>query len=332
MEFGAGASSSSGSLILVVGFCALLSMAVVSPVLLNANWRALQKQNDLLRQHISISQEVSGNTSFSAQFANTTATPVHRVIDKNYGDGFSVIHRFGYNPDVDSGTLPEDVWDGGGVYSFPTQLQLIQAVSDSANDAPAGTGMRTLIVIGLNEDWIATSDVIQLQGTTPVNGTVMFLRVLRMFGSSFGSTGENQGTVAVTGTVDTSLTFAQINPTNGQTMQAITTVPDERDVCLYHWTATLARTGTPSGAMAVVELMFRYNADEADSGWRVQQIMGLAATGSSGLTVKWEPCLNIPSRTDIRVRVIEGTDTNMQVASNFGMSTIRSGALATTEL
>lgn len=43
------------------------------------------------------------------------------------------INKFGENEDIDSGTTPEDIWDGGGIYTPPTANRTHQIKSTSAN-------------------------------------------------------------------------------------------------------------------------------------------------------------------------------------------------------
>lgn len=53
-------------------------------------------------------------------------------------------HKFGKNPDVDS-AAPEDIWDGGGDYVFPTQARIHNLVSSDAVDDGKATGTLTLV-------------------------------------------------------------------------------------------------------------------------------------------------------------------------------------------
>lgn len=49
--------------------------------------------------------------------------------------GYSFINKFGENPDIDTGSGFEDIWDAGGTYVPPTQARLHDVASTSANDA-----------------------------------------------------------------------------------------------------------------------------------------------------------------------------------------------------
>ncbi|MCW8965684.1 MAG: hypothetical protein OQK82_03220 [Candidatus Pacearchaeota archaeon] len=44
------------------------------------------------------------------------------------------INRWGKNPDIDTGTIPEDIWDGGGIYVPPTANRIHQVKSTSIED------------------------------------------------------------------------------------------------------------------------------------------------------------------------------------------------------
>lgn len=49
-------------------------------------------------------------------------------------EGHSVIEKFGENPDIDTASGFETIWDGGGVYVPPTTARLHDVASDDVND------------------------------------------------------------------------------------------------------------------------------------------------------------------------------------------------------
>lgn len=67
--------------------------------------------------------------------------------------GYRRITALGNNPDVDTAG-PEDVWSGGGLYPWMTTATALEIVSDSASDTSAGTGARTVLVNGLDANFV----------------------------------------------------------------------------------------------------------------------------------------------------------------------------------
>jgi len=47
----------------------------------------------------------------------------------------SAVSKFGHNEDVDTGTVPETLWDGGGIYLPPTEPRIHNIKSSSIEDA-----------------------------------------------------------------------------------------------------------------------------------------------------------------------------------------------------
>jgi len=80
-------------------------------------------------------------------------------------DAYSV-EKFGRNLDIDSGTVPEDIWNGGGVYTgFQVGAEVVSEVlSSSASD----TG--TVYIRGLRTPTSTEYETASytLSGTTPV--------------------------------------------------------------------------------------------------------------------------------------------------------------------
>jgi hypothetical protein len=103
----------------------------------------------------------------------------------------------GFNSDVDSGSLPEDLWGGGGAYVFPTGATAMEAVSSSANDAAAGTGARTIRVDGLDASYEPLQETLTLNGVNPVALVNNFFRINEARILTAGSLMDAAGTVTI---------------------------------------------------------------------------------------------------------------------------------------
>ena len=115
--------------------------------------------------------------------------------------GAYVGHRrvsiLGNNPDVDTGTLPEDVWSGGGLYPWMTASTALEIVSSSAADAAAGTGARTVTINGLSAAWAEVSQTITLNGTTAVAIPTSLYRINSANIASAGTGKVNAGDLTI---------------------------------------------------------------------------------------------------------------------------------------
>jgi len=141
--------------------------------------------------------------------------------------GYSVVNKFGTNSDIDTASVPEDIWEGGGVYTgFPdSTLEAVEVVSDSANDASAGTGARTIRITGLDANYVAQSETITLNGVTPVDSIGTYRRVNTATIVTAGSGGVNAGVITIRHTTTTSNVFLAMVAGRNQTNSAGYTVP-----------------------------------------------------------------------------------------------------------
>lgn len=114
--------------------------------------------------------------------------------------GHSAISVFGYNPDVD--TAEESIWPDGGIVPHPTVASVLKISSSSTDDTSAGTGARTVTIVGLDGSYNQVSESITLNGQTAVNTTNSYLYVNGFYVASTGSGGANAGNInAGTGVV-----------------------------------------------------------------------------------------------------------------------------------
>lgn len=86
--------------------------------------------------------------------------------------------RFGWANSV--GTTPQTITTAvtaGSVYAYPAAATVMKVSSSSANDTSAGTGARTILVVGLDANYVSQSETITLNGQTAVNTTNSYLRI-----------------------------------------------------------------------------------------------------------------------------------------------------------
>lgn len=115
--------------------------------------------------------------------------------------GHSIVFISGENNAVS--TTKETIWNTGGIYTPPTSAATLSLVSTSANDTDEGTGARTVIVNGIDTNGDLQSEVVTLNGITPVSTSLSYIDQTFSTILSVGSLNTNDGdiTISHTGTV-----------------------------------------------------------------------------------------------------------------------------------
>lgn len=212
-----------------------------------------------------------------------------------YVPGWRMFRKFGHNADIDTGT--EDVWGYGGVRILPTTATVASLVSTSANDAAAGTGLRTVVVQGLDTNYIEVEETVTLNGVTPVNTTQVFWRINRIYGLTSGTGATNAGTITCS---VNSQVQASIQIGLGQTLVGMFTVPAGHTLIIKSVEIGTGRIG--SGDLHF-QLQIRYpNGDLNAAPWRVQSFVDIYESFAID-----KCCISVPEKTEIRCRATSTT-------------------------
>lgn len=149
---------------------------------------------------------------------------------------------FGKNTNVDNAVV--DLWEWPtGRYVFPTvPMQMAVSSSDNTNDKAWGTGALTVMIHYLDTDYAMQSEIITLNGTTPVNTVATdILRINDFHIKTVGSSGVAAGTISVKNTGWT-VTYSTITAWFTASRQAIYTVPAWYVWYINHWQASSGST------------------------------------------------------------------------------------------
>lgn len=129
-----------------------------------------------------------------------TVEPFELQVGRGQIPGHSIVHVFGYNPDVDA--TEETVWPINGLLGHPASPTIMKVSSTSADDAAAGTGARSVFIEGVNGTGGLVTEVVTLNGQTEVNTVNTYDAIERLAVLTVGSGGKNAGLIyAGTGTV-----------------------------------------------------------------------------------------------------------------------------------
>lgn len=227
--------------------------------------------------------------------------------------GAKLIEKFGRNVDIDTGTVPEDVWDGGGVYTgFPTgAAELVTVVSSSTDDAAAGTGARTVQISGLGESYGEQTETLTLNGTTLVDSTKLWTRVnmCRVLTSGSSNQAFNVGALTVAHKTTTANVFTVVPAGFGQSQVGCSTIP--------------------AGKTGILDLIDvgkqRSNSATADGGLWVREfgfsprVTNLFSISQNNNFQQDSSVLVFPEKTDIAVRITQVSTSNTEVFANFNI-------------
>lgn len=145
------------------------------------------------------------------------------LISESKLTGVSVVNKFGRNADNDTGSVPEDVWNGGGIYAgFPTgAAEEFEAFSSN----PSDTGVLTFQYLPsfTATSWLAGS--VTLNGTTAVSTGISGVRIHSTTYNSNSPTGFNVGEITIRHKTTIANVFCRMPIGRSQTYVAAYTVP-----------------------------------------------------------------------------------------------------------
>ena len=167
-------------------------------------------------------------------------------------------NNFGQNLAV--GTTEEDIQSQGGTLVFLESAEFISIVSsDTTNDILTGANATSVLVEGLNENFTAISEIVNLSATT-TNTTNQYIRINRMTVNEVGNyTVSNAG--IITGTAATSSTVQiEIPAGEGRSKTTHFTVPAGQNLIITSFRVTM-----DTGKTIDISANIRENADDVIS-------------------------------------------------------------------
>ena len=225
--------------------------------------------------------------------------------------GYSVAHRAGRNPDIDTGT-PEDVWDTGGIMTWPQTATVVSIVSTSTDDdgAPTtNTGAQTITIEGLDTNFLDLVETVTLNGTSTVTTSGSFIRINRVVVASVGTYhGSNLG--VITGTIGGSNMFT-IPIGQGQTSMGRWTVAANKFMMIRNIAASVDATKN-----ANVSLKAYLNADDISQPFSGADRVLAEFTSLSGVeNVVFDSPVGVLPKADIwfHVPVVASNNTTVTV-------------------
>lgn len=210
-------------------------------------------------------------------------------------EGHSALLKFGTRTSLAANTQSV-VWEGtAALYTYLTTAQQLKVVSSSSQDSAAGTGIRTLTLVGLDANFLEISETITMNGITQVTTTKSFIRIFRAYGATCGTALANVGLISVFDNAGT-LQLLTITVGDAQTLMTIWTVPAGKIAYLLQ-----INISTDSNKGARFSLFTRLNDGGVLYPW---QIKYRAYIFSGQNTFPFVIPFKIPAKTDIEVRML----------------------------
>lgn len=201
------------------------------------------------------------------------------------------------------------------MYNYLTAAQVLQVSSASTLDTAAGVGCRTILIRGLDANYDPISEIVTLNGQTPVNTVNSYFRVLNMDGQTFGSDRRNRGAIyagsgIVTAGVN-SVTHGHINMNSIFSTMGIYTVPRGYTLISFD-----AKYSVGAGKQATLRAVVRGAPSQPFVQRNVRNLFSGPSTPDFDITTN-----TIPERADIEIQG-RGNVGNTAVIGNFQLALV----------
>ena len=232
------------------------------------------------------------------EFSSITRTgksePFQLHVARGYVQGHENLFKYGFNPTVSS--VEETIWDGGGIYPYPTSAAPLGVVGTSTTDNSQIT------VVGLDADYNEVSNIVTLNGTTTVTTSASYIRSYRAYVSDDN---EPAGDVYIRHSGDL---VSQISSGENQTLMAVYTVPAGYTLFLARGTISTSTEGTNQIVTG------RLKARNFGGVMRTQAVVVM---NNQFIDFKWETPLGIPEKTDLEATAVVSKSQDNAVAATF---------------
>lgn len=250
-----------------------------------------------LRMYVYYGNFKQGNLPVNSVIGQDADAIVVRNISENIAlaegkfSGYAIVSKLGKNTDVDTGTTPEDVWDGGNEYTgFPVGApENLEAVSSNAGD----TGTLSFLYLASDESEDYVFGQVTLNGTTPVDTGIEAWRVHTAWYDSGDDSTFNLGNIELRHITTTANVFIYIPTGTSQSNACVYTVPAGKVAYITNINAQIRRS----------------------SGTTIEGALWVRTAGSSPrLRQPWAAGQNDALHRDIvRFPLAAGTDISMRV-------------------
>lgn len=228
------------------------------------------------------------------------------LMDAQHGwiKGWSAASKYGANPSVS--TTFEDIWYAGATLTWMTAAATIEAISDSANDAAAGTCARTIKIEGLDANWDETSETITMNGTSATTATsASFIRINKAYVVTTGTYGgSNIGNITIR-VSSAGSTQAYIAATEGGSDKIHLSVPRLKEVDIHE-----VHFSSDSSKETDFRIQIRENGNDVTVPYSPWITKAYYARQVGMTDISYLVPLRLPEKSDFRIQaVVQSTAT-----------------------
>ena len=226
--------------------------------------------------------------------------PYFLQVSRGLVTGHKRLFKFGFNSDIDDSI--EDIWDGGGEYTYQSSAV---AMTVTSGGGATDNGVQ-VTVQGLDASYNEVSEAVTLAGSGTATTTQTYLRVYRAF--ILGSQ-EPTGDITI---ANGGTTYAKVLDGEHQTLMALWTVPAGYTAYLFQTDVTAFTE--QNNKFATVQIQTR----ELNGIFRTKDKFAIVENSHKQEYIAPIP---IPEKTDVRVRAI-ASSSNAELEVSAGLDII----------
>lgn len=220
------------------------------------------------------------------------------------------------------GTTTQDVWETDGIKIYPSAPGLGSVVSTSADDNVSGVGARKVLVHGLDANFKEVTELVDMNGLTPVPTVTTWIRIFKLIIVDLGSALREQGIITcdVGGDIQSRIIpRLDLDDPVGSSLETHYTIPAGKTGYISQWNVTqwngelsMGLPGRPNNQEVHLQIRLNNDATLNNPPWHTLDVHHSANTGGHR---PFAIPRTLPEKTDIVVRA-RAVDT-VEVAASY---------------